>query len=293
MSALQKYYRKPVLNIKLPTQGKFIPDIDENELTVFGEVGIMPITSHNDLELKNPENLLNGEIINMLIADCTTLKTNFRYLAQADIDALMVAIKIASTGDNEEKRFICGNPKCKHENTITVNLHSLLSGIEDYEDEYVATLSSGVKIYLQPTTYGDVLRMEQEQLEESGTIKALEQSLREGDAMTEEELEEKQHEIYAQIAKIVKAMSKTAMTTIISDIIKIVTPDDEEVFDKDEIGDFISQISKEDYEVITTELGRLNDIGVKDKVPVKCVNCESEFDLTLDFNPTTFFGESS
>ena len=79
------------------------------------------------------------------------------------------------------------------------------------------------------------------------------------------------------------------MTTIVSDIIKIVTPDDDEVFDKDEIGDFISQISKEDYEVITTELGRLNDIGVKDKVPVKCVNCESEFDLTLDFNPTTFF----
>lgn len=292
-SPLKKYFRKPVLYINIPTNGKFIDNVTEDDLSVFKEVGVLPMTTFNDLEIKNPESLLNGEIIGNLIEDCTNLQVDFKQLSRADIDSLMIAIKIATYGEFEEKTFNCGNKKCKKENTVNINLQSILNSCGEFDDEYIVTLSNQLKVYLQPTNYGDILQLDQAQLQENSTVKELEKSLREGESMTEEELEEKQHEIYAKINHLVKMMSVSAMNTIVNDIIKIETPDGKIETNKESILEFINDLSKKDYELISDKLSEINDIGVDEHVPVKCQHCESEFDLRLDLNPTSFFGESS
>lgn len=293
MSILKKYYRKPVLNMKLPTGGKFIKDLDKSELTVFDEVGIMPITTHNDLELRNPENLLNGEIINQLLADCTTLTMDITKLAKVDIDALLVGIKIATYGKDDEKTFVCTKEDCKHENTISMDLYSLISDINEFKDEYKVTLSNGIMVYLKPTTYGDILRMEQEQLEETTSIKALEKRIKDYSDLDEEEVEKQQSDLYNQISRLVKSLAQSTLITLVNDIIQVITPEGDLVTSNEEILEFVTQLSKSDYELLTNTLTDINEISVKESVPVVCEQCGSKYDLALDYNPTNFFAVDS
>ena len=118
MSALKKYYRKPKLYIELPSGFNFYEEgfISSDDISSNNEVGILPMTTMNDLMLKNPEALLNGTAIENLIKDSTTLKdVNVKKMIKSDVDALLVAIKVASIGETQDVELTC--PKCEHEQT--------------------------------------------------------------------------------------------------------------------------------------------------------------------------------
>ena len=46
---LQKYFRKPSIYIKLPTGGKFNPEISTSQLD---EIGVLPMTAIDEITLK-------------------------------------------------------------------------------------------------------------------------------------------------------------------------------------------------------------------------------------------------
>ena len=59
---LSAYFRAPKLYTTIPSGGKFY---DENIMTVpdNGELAIFPMTTKDELMLKNPDALLNGEAV--------------------------------------------------------------------------------------------------------------------------------------------------------------------------------------------------------------------------------------
>jgi hypothetical protein len=88
---LKNFFRQYKLFIRLPSGDQYYPDgtVDYN---ASGEVGIMAMTGQDELILKNPDALLNGEALVQVISSCVPAVRNVRALLTNDIDALITAI---------------------------------------------------------------------------------------------------------------------------------------------------------------------------------------------------------
>ena len=66
---LQKYMRHPELYIKVPSNGYFNYE-NTYPFSSNNEIGISPMTTQDELLLKTPDALLNGESIAKVIQSC-------------------------------------------------------------------------------------------------------------------------------------------------------------------------------------------------------------------------------
>ena len=66
---LSKYFRQPKLFAALPSNGKFYP-ADSLETTETGEYAIYSMTAKDELTMKTPDALLNGQATVELIKSC-------------------------------------------------------------------------------------------------------------------------------------------------------------------------------------------------------------------------------
>ena len=112
---LSKYFRQPKLYIKLPSQGKWYGN-NSFEPTVTGEIPVYAMTGKDELILKNPDGLLNGQSTVDVIQSCVPNIKNAWEISSLDLDMLLVAIRIATYGPNMDVGHVC--PNCGVENSI-------------------------------------------------------------------------------------------------------------------------------------------------------------------------------
>lgn len=294
MSVLKKYYRKPNLFITLPSGLHFYSNemFSEDDLSSMKEVGILPMTTMNELMLKNPEALLNGSAIEELIKDSTTLKnTNVKHLVKSDIDALLVGIRIASQGDIEELELNC--PKCDHEATYHRDLKSILGNIKPHDNEYTVVPKNmdGLVVYLRPSTFQDNLILESHAFDEQKKISEIRKNI--SQLTSEKEIEEDDEiKFMSSIHEIFKELTINTMEIYTQCIEKIVIGDEVE-YDKDEIHEWLKQIDSDTFGKIRDKLSEINDLGLGKFEEITCVECEHVWNQPLDTNPTDFFGTGS
>jgi len=295
MSALKKYYRKPKLYIELPSGLNFYEDgfIPSSDVSSNNEVGVLPMTTMNDLMLKNPEALLNGTAIENLIKDSTTLNdVDVKKMIKSDVDVLLVAIKVASQGETQEIELTC--PKCEHEQTYARNLKTLLSEVEPHEKEYVITHENldGLSVYLRPSSFQDALTLDAHAFEEQKKITQIRQNLNK--MLSEKEIEEEDEVMFlSSIHEIFKDLTMSTMDVYANCIQKIVTEDGEIETNRDEIYEWLKQLDNKSFEKIRDKLSEINKHGVRSEEKIKCVECEYEWDQPFDTNPTDFFATGS
>ena len=66
---LAGHFRTPKLYTGLPSGGKFYGD-DVLEMPTSGEVPVFPMTAKDEIMLKNPDALLNGEAVASVLMCC-------------------------------------------------------------------------------------------------------------------------------------------------------------------------------------------------------------------------------
>ena len=66
---LSKHFRQPVLHLSLPSRGRFYPD-DGLDMSATGTVPIYPMTVRDELALKTPDGLMNGQSVYEVIKSC-------------------------------------------------------------------------------------------------------------------------------------------------------------------------------------------------------------------------------
>lgn len=281
--------------MELPSGFHFYPEgfIPSSEISSNNEVGVLPMTTMNDLMLKNPEALLNGTAIENLIKDSTTLSdVDVKRMIKSDVDSLLVAIKIASQGDVQEIELTC--PKCEHEQTYGRDLKSVLSDVKPHDKEYKVSHENldGLTIYLRPSSFQDALTLDAHAFEEQKKITQIRQNLNK--MLSEKEIEEEDEVMFlSSIHEIFKDLTISTMEVYANCIQKIATEDGEVVTDHDEIYDWLKQLDNSSFEAIRDKLSEINSRGVRNEEKVKCVECEHEWDQPFDTNPTDFFGIGS
>lgn len=271
---LAKSFRQPTVQLKLPSDGKYWKDGDV-QIPVTGELPIYPMRVGDEITLKTPDALLNGSAVVDLIHNCVPSVKNAWNAPVTDIDALLIAIRIASYGVEMDVTIEC--PHCTSENDFAIDLRTVLQRIK------TANFSSPVifddlKITFKPQTYlesnaDDMVKFEQDRL-----VKAL----------LDAELPQEEK---ARIMKDgVRKITAMAVQNIATHIDSITTPDGVKVTDKNHIVEFLMNCSRTTYKGLQEKIKGLNDASILKPLHVTCTHCQKEFDSALVFNYSRFFG---
>lgn len=95
---LSMYMRQPKIYIRLPSNGEFWSK-GSIEITDTGEYPVFSMTAKDELMLKIPDALINGQAIVDVIQHCMPNIKNAWSIPSLDLDVILIAIRIATYGE--------------------------------------------------------------------------------------------------------------------------------------------------------------------------------------------------
>ena len=271
---LKQYFRQFKLYLKLPSGTSYYTK-DQVQFTDGGEIGVMPMTGKDEMSLKNPDALLNGEALIEVIKSCVPGVKNPRSLLTNDIDALITAIRFATFNDSLETTLHC--PKCRSENTFKLDLQYALDNMEFLDPEYVVNLETGVSVYVKPHSFPELLKGLHMQFEQSKISRSLE-----SETLTDAERS-------AIFGKSFKEMAEITYNLVLNSVVKVVDEANNiNVSNREHIREFLFNIDNKSSEKNSDLIKEINKIGIKRTFVAKCEKCEHTWENDIDFNPVNF-----
>lgn len=272
---LKSYFRKPGIWVKLPSQGQFYT-VKPKDLNEQGEIPVYPMTAKDELLLKNADALLNGSAIVELIQSCAPTISDPSNMPSLDLDAILLAIRRCTYGESMDISTI---HDCKEDakNEVSLNLNAVIASIKVVDNIEPVTLSNDIKVYIKPVTVKQLLNLNWVQYEQIRNLQIAEQQ--EIDEKTRVDMLQKSyHTLTSQNIKIVSECIDT-----------VLLPDGVSVNNADNIKEWATDLSKQDFKLIETAIMSIGNKGVEKTFKVQCQHCNQEYDSVLDLNPTTFF----
>jgi len=271
---LKQYFRQFKLYLKLPSGTSYYnPGVIE--FTDNGEVGIMPMTGKDELLLKNPDALLNGEALVEIINSCVPAVKKPKELLTNDIDAMITAIRSVTFNDGLEMEMKC--TKCSHVNSFKLNLQYALNNMTYLDPDYVVNLESGLSVFIKPYSFTDLVSGLRAQFEQS----KISNSLADESISDEERLK--------LFSTSFKELSTITYNLICNSVIKVVDESNNvNVSDREFIKDFLHNIDKKSVDLISDQVKAINLIGIKREFTATCEQCSHEWESEIDFNPVNF-----
>lgn len=275
---LSKFFRLPGLSISLPTKGAFFPEggivLDEA-----GEVSVLPMRAADELLLSSPDALMNNTAITNLIRSCIPQIKMPEMVSAPDLDAILIAIRVASSGEEMEIDLTC--PECKKETTFEVNLPAVLGTVQTIPAVIPLRLGDNVVVYLRPHTVAVQTKILISAFKETRAAQAIDAN----EELTDEQRSEK-------LAAVMEKLNEMNLYGLAHSIIKVVIPG-HEVVNTQHIMEFLANTDKGTLMKVRNELERINSMGVDKSVPAVCQFCAHEWMGQLEFNPSTFFEQRS
>lgn len=274
VNPLKQYFRSFKMYLKIPSGNNYYKPgvIDLNEQ---GEVGILPMTGKDELILKNPDALLNGEALIEVLSSCVPALKQPKALLTNDIDALITAIRYATFNESLETTMNC--PKCKTENTFKLNLQYALDNMTELDAEYVVYLDTGLSVFVKPYSFPELLKALHSQFESNKMTRSIE---------NENLSEEKRLELFSSAFK---NLAVIKFELLANNIVKVVDEQNNvNVTDTKFIKEFLYNIEKKDVDKINDLIDEINKVGIKRSFTAKCEKCSHEWESEIDFNPVNF-----
>lgn len=122
---LKKYFRQPKIYIKLPSNGQFWPE-GSLEMTENGELPVYSMTAKDEIMIKTPDALINGQATVDIIQSCIPAIKDAWSIPIIDLDTILVALRIASYG--EKMDFDIKTPVTGSEKSFALDLRQILDG---------------------------------------------------------------------------------------------------------------------------------------------------------------------
>ena len=146
---LKKYYRQVKQFVKLPSGYKFYPQ-GAIDVPQSGEVGVYPMTAKDEMLLKTPDALLNGEATVTVIQSCIPAIKNAWAMPSIDCDAALMTIRMATYGNKMTVPITV--PGTKIQKDLELDLQESLAGILNakYNETF---LYENMEVTTKPLTY--------------------------------------------------------------------------------------------------------------------------------------------
>lgn len=277
---LRKYFRQPKIYLRLPSKGKFYPPgiIDMPES---GELPVYAMTAKDELMIKTPDALLNGEATVEVIKSCVPNIKDPWKMPSIDSDAILIAIRLATYGEKLE--ITTKVPNIGEEKAFEVDLRMLLDQLAVFEFNSFVNISDEMTIEIRPTTYKEFTENALKTFEEQRIFTIV------NDTSVPDEQK------LAAFSASFRKLTELTIDLVVNSVSCIDTADGK-VTDKRHIRDFFNNTDQSTFEKILKHLEKMRDDS-KIK-PLKVFSSEeeiaagapAEYEIPITFDQSNFFG---
>jgi hypothetical protein len=273
VNPLAAHFRRPSIYFKLPSKGKFWAD-GGLDLPVTGDIPVYPMTNSDEITIKTPDALMNGSSVVNVIHSCCPNITDAWKMPSVDVDAVLIAIRIASYGAAMPITSKC--PKCGEEHDYDIDLTSILDRMK-CPDFSTPLDYNGLKIKLQPQKYFGVNRASMTQFEEQKIMQAL------NDPNIDDTV--KNNRIKEGMMRLLELNN----SMLVSGTEYIETEDGTKVTDPEFIGEFYKNAESMVIKKIEEKLKTLAEEAAVPTSTIVCGSCSHNYEVPLEFDYSRFF----
>jgi len=277
---LSMFMRQPKIYIRLPSGGQYWPQGSLTP-TETGEYPVYSMTAKDELMLKVPDALMNGQAVVDVIQHCIPNIKNAWDVPSIDVDVILIAIRLATYGEMMTTPVTFGEDlELEYQLDLRVVMDTLMQQIHWNP---IVPVTDDLTVFVKPLNYRQI---------SSAAIKTFEtqkmMSIVNNDKLTEEDK-------ISLFKASFKSLSDATLGTITDSIDKIDSSQgstDNPKF----IKEFVENIDKEIFNKIQQHLEILRDnnsikpmtVAVTDEMREKGVTGDT-VEVPITFDPSTFF----
>lgn len=271
------YFRQPAIYLTLPSNGRWWP-AGSIDLSVNNEVAIYPMSTKDEILLRTPDALMNGQGIVDVIQSCCPSIKNAWYMPSIDTDAMLIAIRIASYGAKMDFDSKC--PHCSHDNRHSIDLTSVLAQVtcSDYAD---LAFYKDLKIKFKPLNYQSMNKNNMSEYSEQKVISVLN-----NESITAEAKQ-------AEISALIKRVHDLSIETCVNSTEYIEFPDGTRVDNSKYINEFYSNATADLIKLMQENISNFSEKSKLPQYSLQCESCTETYQTSLSFDYSNFFGSGS
>lgn len=274
------YMRQPKIYIKLPSGGNYWPlgslDISEN-----GEYPVYSMTAKDELLLKVPDALMNGQAVTDVIQHCIPNIKNAWHVPAIDLDVVLIAIRLATYGEIMNVPVTVGDSlQLDYQVDLRVVMDQLLNQVSW---DPIVPISDELTVFVKPVDYMSITKSAIQSFETEKIIQMVN-----NDKISEEDKVKLFQESFKKISD--------ATLGSVSGSISRIDSNNGSTDNAQHIREFVDNIDKEIFNKIQTHLEILRDknaikpmkVAVTEEMKEHGVTDET-IEIPITFDPSTFF----
>ncbi len=252
---LMAYMRRPKVFLKLPSKGKYWKegslDMPENE-----ELPVYGLTARDELLIRTPDALFNGRTTVDVIRSCIPNIIDPWQIPSLDLDAVLIAIRIASYG---EKMSVDVNiPNTGETEPFEIDLRPMLDEITANTIwESKVKISEDLTVYIEPVNYKTMTDYSLMSFDSNRLLATI---------VSNNDLTEEQ-----KVDMVASAMTTIADATLMQMVhgIKRIDSSEGSTDNPTHIREFLENIEKDVFTKISDAFKKLNDHNNKREITVQ------------------------
>ncbi len=273
---LQKYFRQPKIFTSLPSKGVYYPSGalqgDHTNVPIFGMTGM------DEIIMKTPDALFNGESTVKVIESCCPYIKDAWKVPSIDVDALLVAIRIATYGGEMDVLHTC--PACQTQNELTVDLTKIMDYFSGLTFDGTIKIDD-LTITIRPLKYEEITKFNMENYKLQKMLMQLGRAESSGD---DAEVKKVEDDIYKRISDMQIELFLTSIESVrLSDSV---------VTDQAMIDEWLKNSDREFFKSIKEKLEANKEQWDMPTQTVKCSNCSHEAQVEITMDQSNFFDRS-
>lgn len=276
---LSKHFRQPGIYLKLPSKGRYWAE-GALDLPVTGEVPVYPMTTKDEITLRTPDALLNGQGVVDVIQSCVPSIKNAWAMPNVESDAVLIAIRIASFGSEMQMSSKC--PHCSTENDHAVDLTIVLDRVRFPNYDRILEMD-GLKFKIRPQDYftankASLLAFEEQKIMEN--------------MLSDEDIDERAK--INEFNKRLHSLTSLNLDLLVGFTEYIELPDGTKVTDPEHIKEFYDNSNAKITRSLQSAISDSNKEAALPPLQVQCEGeeCGKQYELNVEFDYARFFGNS-
>jgi len=276
---LAMYMRQPKIYIRLPSNGEFWPE-GSLEISETGEYAVYSMTAKDELALKVPDALMNGQAVVDVIQHCIPNIKNAWACPNIDLDIILIAIRLATYGEMMTTPVKIGDLELEYQ----VDLRLIMDGLQhQIRWDPVVPINDELTVFVKPLTYKNIAHAAIQAFETQKIMEVVNDK-----TMTDEQKIELFKDSFNK-------MTQVTLGTIIDSIDRVESAVGS-TSDPAHIKEFVDNIDKEIYKKIEDHLTALREnnnvkpmrVAVTDEMRDKGFLGDT-IEVPVTFDPSNFF----
>ena len=277
VNPLAKHFRQPAIYLALPSKGQYWPE-GSIDLPLTGQIPVYPMTTRDEIVLRTPDALLNGEGVVSTIQSCCPSIKNAWFMPNNDSDAILIAIRIASYGPDMDVDSKC--PNCNSDNQHTIDLNYTIDRVNFPNFDNIIKCNN-LKIKLKPQTY---------EVANKANLAAFEEQKMLINLITESSNDESK---VLEFNKRLASLNELNIDLLTGTTDYIETNDGTRVTDPNFIAEFYENADSKIIRSIKKAVETIKAESNLPKIGVTCSACENAYEVGIEFDYARFFDQDS